>query len=228
MHEVGSFRFEVYGSGRNGRRKASQFTLRCDAIGLHDQELLLLSVVGPETSVKALTAGLRSSEKDQRRVEYAVHVGAISSSALSRCPDGYRIYRTRFAYGLWHALCLAKREGFMPVMTEDALWRHLQSDQFTTPLLREWTPWLKQRMKERGVVVELTQSGCQAGLLLADDATLDELVSEGDQGGPPGDRRPNGTSSGASKNRPSPRTSATWTSTCWPMVRCSASRRSGR
>jgi hypothetical protein len=63
--EVGSFQFELYSSGRHGRRTSSRFKLRCDAIGLHQNEILLLSVVGPETSVKALTAGLRSSEKDQ-------------------------------------------------------------------------------------------------------------------------------------------------------------------
>jgi hypothetical protein len=179
IHEVGSFRFEVYGAGRKGRHTSSRFTPRCDAIGLHDHEMLLLSVVGPETSVKALTAGLRSSGKEQKRVEYSIQVGDVSGGALSRCPDGYRIYRTRLDYGLWHVLCLAKRQGFMAVMTDEALWQHLQGDQFTTPLLREWIPWLKQRMKDRGVVVELSQSGCQAGLVLAGDATLDKLVSEG-------------------------------------------------
>jgi hypothetical protein len=177
--KLGSFHIEVYGSGRKGRRTSSRFTLRCDAIGLHHNEILLLSIVGPETSVKALTAGLRSSGKDQRRVEYSAQVGSLNRSALSKCPDGYRIYRAKLEYGLWHVLCLAKREGFMPVMTAEALWQHLQGDQFTTPLLREWTSWLTQKMKDRGAIVELTQNGCQAGLVVADDAKLDELVSAG-------------------------------------------------
>jgi hypothetical protein len=129
--------------------------------------------------VKALTAGLRSSGQDQRRIEYSAQLGNVSGSLLSRCPDGYRIYRSKLDYGLWHVLCLAKRAGFMPVMTDESLWRHLQCDQFTTPILRDWTPWLTERMKERGVVAELVQAGCQAGLVLADDATLDELVSVG-------------------------------------------------
>jgi hypothetical protein len=141
--------------------------------------MLLLSVVGPETSVKALTAGLRCSNKDQQRVEYSAYVGNVSESVLSRCPEGYRIYRTKLDYGLWHVLCLAKREGFLPVLTDEALWQYLQSDQFTTPLLREWIPWLRQRITEREVLVELSQSGCQAGLVSADSGTLDELVSEG-------------------------------------------------
>src|SRR5262249_41367979 len=151
----------------------------CDAIGLNGNEILLLSVAGPETSVKALTAGLRSSGKAQGRIDYSAQVGSVSETYLTRCPDGYRIYRNKLGYGLWHVLCLAKKEGFMPVLTEDALWQHLQSSQFTTPLVREWAHWLYQTMKTRELIVELDQSGCQAGLLLADSKNLDELVSEG-------------------------------------------------
>src|SRR5262249_40719409 len=116
----GSFEFAVFGSGRSGRQTVSRFSLRCDAIGLYGNQLLLLSVVGPETGVKALTAGLRSSGRDQKRVEYKANVGDINSAYLFRCTDGYRIYRHKLGYGLWHVLCLAKRGGFMPVLTEDA------------------------------------------------------------------------------------------------------------
>ena len=79
---VGHFDFEVYGSGRHGRQIASRFTLRCDAIGHHDNEILLLSVVGAETSVRALVAGLRSSGRDQHRIEYSAHVGNINCAGL--------------------------------------------------------------------------------------------------------------------------------------------------
>ena len=87
---VGHFVFEVYRSGRGGRQHASRFKVRCDAVGLHETEILLLSVVGSETSVKALTAGLRSSAKDQNRIDYSVHVGVVNASRLTQCPDGYR------------------------------------------------------------------------------------------------------------------------------------------
>jgi hypothetical protein len=177
--DVGSFEFEVYGAGRVGRYTASKFTLRCDAIGLHDSEILLLSVSGPETSVKALLAGLRSSGKDQKRVEYSAHVDTVVSTGLTKCPDGYRIHRTKLNYGLWHVLLFAKRKGFMPIMTEEALWQHLQKDPFTTPLLREWIPWLYQALKDQEAIIEATQSGCHVGLLLADSDILDELVSKG-------------------------------------------------
>src|ERR1700722_1084537 len=88
---VGHFDLEVYGSGRHGRHTASRFSIRCDAIGLHDNEVLLLSVVGAETSVRALVAGLRSSGRDQKRIDYSAHVGDINCANLARCEDGYRI-----------------------------------------------------------------------------------------------------------------------------------------
>src|SRR5438067_12829071 len=112
LPQVGSFNLEVYGSGRDGRRRSSRFRVHCDAIGLHDDELLLLSVAGPETSVKALTAGLRASAQDQRRIDYSAQVGDVQPGLLTRCPDGYRVQRTPLDYGLWHVLCLARRAGF--------------------------------------------------------------------------------------------------------------------
>jgi hypothetical protein len=181
LPKLGSFDFEVFGAGRQGRHTSSRFKVRCDAIGLHEDEILLLSAVGPETSVKALTAGLRSAGKDQKRIDYSVSVGNVHSGHLAKSKDGYRIYRSKLEYGLWHVLCVAKRDGFMPVLTEDTVWQLLQQDQLTTPLLREWVPWLCRRMKEKGTLVELTQTGCQAGLLVADSDTLDSLVSEGIQ-----------------------------------------------
>jgi hypothetical protein len=177
--EVGSFEFDVYSAGRGGRRRASRFALRCDAIALNNDEILLLSVVGPESSVKALTAGLRSSSRDQQRVSYNAAVDSIHGNQLVRCPEGYRVYRTRLEYDLWHVLCLGRRDGFLPVLNEETVWQLLQKEPYTTPLLRDWSPWLYQGMLERKAVVELTQHGCHAGLLLADNDLLDKLVSEG-------------------------------------------------
>ncbi len=176
---VGSFDIEVFTSGRGCRSTCSRFKLRCDAIALHEKEILLLSVAGSETAVKSLTAGLRSSAKDQKRIEYTVHLGNIHETLLSKCPDGYRVYRTKLDYGTWHVLCLAERDGFMPVVTDETLWRLLQGPRFTTPLLRQWVPWLGQEMRKNGAIVQLTQSGCDAGLMLADDDTLDDLVRQG-------------------------------------------------
>lgn len=180
---VGSFDFEVYSSGRGRRTCCSRFKLRCDAIALHEKEVLLLSVVGSETGVKALTAGLRSSGRDQKRIDYTVHLGNVNETHLTKSPDGYRIYRAKLNYGLWHVLCLAKRDGFLPVVSDETLWQHLQSHRFTTPVLREWIPWLCREMTTKGIIAPLTQSGCRAGLVLADTEILDGLVGDGSRKG---------------------------------------------
>lgn len=174
---VGSFDFEVYSTGRGRRSCCSRFKVRCDAIALHENEILLLSVVGSETGVKALTAAGR----DQKRIDYSAHLCGVNETILTKCPDGYRVYRTKLEYGLWHVLCLAKRDGFVPVVSDETIWQLLQSNHFTTPLLREWIPWLCKEMKKRKVIVELTQGGCHAGLMLADNDTLDDIVSKGIQ-----------------------------------------------
>lgn len=197
---VGSFDIEVFSSGRGRRSTSSRFKLRCDAIALQEKEILLLSVAGSETAVKALIAGLRSSTKDQKRIEYTVHLGNVNETLLLKCPDGYRAYRTKLDYGLWHVLCLARRDGFLPVVTDETLWQLLQSSRFTTPLLRQWVPWLSREMRKKGTIVQLTQSGCDAGLMLADNDTLDDLVRQGVKqrylainGQPIGNGRINGT-----------------------------------
>ncbi len=91
LPEVGSCDVTVYNTGRHGRCRAAQFKVRCDAIGLDNDEILLLSVVGPETSVKALTAGLRSAGRDQHRIDYAARVGGTDRPRLVACPDGYSV-----------------------------------------------------------------------------------------------------------------------------------------
>ena len=197
---IGSFDIEVFSSGQGRRSACSRFKLRCDAIALHEKEILLLSVIGSETSVKALTAGLHSSARDQKRIEYTVHLDGVNETFLTKCPDGYRIYRTKLDYGLWQVLCLARREGFVPVVSDETIWQLLQNGQFTTPLLREWIPWLCQEMMKKGNIVTRNQSGCQAGLMLAENDTIDGLVSQGIkqgqlaiQGEPIGRRHINGT-----------------------------------
>jgi hypothetical protein len=140
---------------------------------------MLLSVAGAETGVKALLAGLRSSTKDQKHIEFSVHLGNVNETLLTKSPDGYRVYRTKMGYGLWHVLCLARCEGFIPLVNDETVWQHLRDRQFTTPLLREWMPFLCQEMEKRKIIVRLTQCGCQAGVMVADNEILDDLVSKG-------------------------------------------------
>ena len=128
LADVGYLNFAVYGSGTRESRLFFSVSSSLHAIALLKDEILLLSIVGPETSVKALTAGLRSSGQTQKRIDYSAHVGHLHQSPLTRCPDGYRVYRSKMPYGLWHVLCLAKREGFLPVLSEETVWQALRTE----------------------------------------------------------------------------------------------------
>ena len=81
------------------------------------------------------------------------------------------------AYGM--SCCSVGVKNFMPVLSEATVWQLLRSNRFTTPLLQEWMPWLFQKLKEKKLVTELQQFGCQTGLLTADTDALDKLVSGG-------------------------------------------------
>jgi hypothetical protein len=156
----------------------TDFALRCDALACdRDKRILLLSAAGPETSVKALAAVLRSEAKVRFYPElespFYRYYGPV------RHPAGYTVQRAKLDPNTWHVLCTAKVEGLLPVLSEEALWQELRGERFTTPLLRSWVPWLLQRLLEQGGLVRLEQVGCEAGLLLAGTETVDELVSEG-------------------------------------------------
>src|SRR5262249_41766789 len=147
--------------------------LACDA----GRQILILSAAGPETAIKSLAAALNSDARVKFETEmdtpFFRYYGAV------RHPGGYRISRHRMDFNTWHLLALAKADGLRPVLSEEALWQELRSERYTTPLLRSWVPWLMEELKERKGLQTLEQVGCNAGLLVAGDGTVDELVSIG-------------------------------------------------
>lgn len=155
------------------------FTMRCDAVAVSAEKyregpLMLLSAAGPATAVKALVAALRSKSAYQFKAD----MPRLYCTGY-RWEGGYRVYRQRLDGDYWHVLCVAKAEGFLPVLTEEALWQELTGPRFTTPVLRAWLPWLLQAAKEERLLMELRQAGCSAGWLRMDGANLDRMVSWG-------------------------------------------------
>lgn len=176
---LGWFECIAYRNTAAGRSTSTTFRMHCNGIAFNERELLLLSVIGPETSAKSVSAALRSSERDQERIEYHVNTGTVQPSYVSKSPTGYHVHRAKLGYGLWHILLVSRRPGFLPVLSDDALWQHLRSDEFTTPLLREWVPWLRSELCRRGNLIRPTQGGCETALVNADSELLDELVTHG-------------------------------------------------
>lgn len=165
---------------RGARRKWEDvIRLRCDAAAClvqagHGRPLLLASVCGPESAVKAFTAALHGTAK----VQIESRVGGKPVYA-ERWPRGYKVYRAALGFSTWHALAVAKMDGLILALSEETLWRELRTDRYTTPILRQWVPWLMERLLETGGLVKPEQAGCECGYLAADTEDLDKLVSEG-------------------------------------------------
>ncbi len=177
---AGTLTLTIYSAKRWER---TQVELRSDAAAWLGGHVLLVSAAGPESSCKALAAALHGD----RRMECAFQwenggaYGPARQYNLSQHQDGYRCYRTRLLpqYGLWQLVAVAKTGDFLSVLSEEALWQHLRGARYTTPLLREWTPWLQDRLTKENLLVKADGYGCQAGFCHATSEDLDQLVEQG-------------------------------------------------
>src|SRR5262249_33566491 len=91
---------------------------------------------------------------------------------------GYCFYATRLGPGTWHSLALAKTPGLICKLSDDSLWAEFQRESFTTPLLREWVPWLRARMERQGQLQPLCTFQCQGAVLTLTTEQPDEIVSD--------------------------------------------------
>jgi hypothetical protein len=171
--------------------KDSAFRANCDMLARYGTLLEAVSLVGSQTTVKALRACLCSNIS---ATFYAANMRfrrrAAGSSdgyyiglpgALTRQPLGYNVRIVRLGYDSWHLLALSREPGFMPALSEPALNKALRSPQYTTPFLREWLPWMAEELatcvNPKLRILDGFQS--QAALLTATTPDLDELVSRG-------------------------------------------------
>jgi hypothetical protein len=147
-----------------------------DVLALHDRSIQVLSIMGAESSAKAIAAILHSDGKASFRI---LAEDFSPYQEFGKEEDGYSIYRHRASLNSWHFLCISKRKGLLTSLDEASVWRELRSDRFTTPLLRGWSPYIVDELKDRQLLVRLDGFGCEAGLLTADSDELDQIVTEG-------------------------------------------------
>jgi hypothetical protein len=138
----------------------------------------IISVIGSSSAVKAARAMFMGNAGDHRfRIEYPN--GAMSATCV-RCEDGYSTYRQRAsALDYWHLLMVSKKIGLLPSVDEQRVWQELRSDRYTTPILRQWVPFIIDRLTEVGRLRRLGGFGHNAGLLTASCIDLDNIVSRG-------------------------------------------------
>ncbi len=175
----------------------SEFRLRCHAAAWsseyggrmklrrrygHDcPGLLLLSATGPDTSVKSVRATLYQPDVE---AEFVLESETTERMLKARFmfdgkPVSYSAAVTKLAPGVIHIVAVAKIPGLMPNMSDDHLWSELSGPRYTTPLLRDWIPWLKETMAQGGGIVVANGFESTVGVLKTEPEELDALVTLG-------------------------------------------------
>lgn len=162
-----------------------------DRIAVHGQTLCLLSVVAPPMTIKAIRAILNGGARATisaaggkvRQPGASEWIPYRQPGSLFACNEGYTGYVHRLDYGLDHAMFITRQPGFMVVSSEPALWQELNDNRFTTPILREWVPYVAGKLKEQDLLVECESFNCSCGFLACTSKELDEIVSDGIKSG---------------------------------------------
>lgn len=152
------------------------------------KELLFVSVVAEPMIVKAIRAivvgGARADievqEGGQVKVPGDTSSYLIDPRELVKVEEGYEVHTHKLRYGMIHAMFVSRSPGFMKVLSDEALWQELtQTTRYTTPILREWLPYVAQNLRNRDILRVCRSFNVKCGELIATDEQLDEIVSGG-------------------------------------------------
>jgi len=164
--------------------KETSLTLKCNQIAYDvtasSTPLLLASVAGPSSSIKALRVSLTSKTKVEMVFS---HPERNVYPRLSRHDSGYEIYLTKLPFNTWHMLAIAKRDGLLTGMTDDHLWSALRKDSVTTPMLREWLPYIREELDLANYLSPLQCFGCEAAVIDCSVEQIDQIIARGVQSG---------------------------------------------
>jgi len=158
-------------------------------------QLYAVSLAGAEREIQAISAGLADASMsfswDVSDTALA-RAGARTAGARWLNPvmpaqGGFNVRKAKLdpRYDTWHMVAVSKSPNFMLHGTDEALWKIIRSDKFTTPLLRSWCPVIRESLHKMGYLVKCDffgqcfDKGGPPSYLLATDATLDKVVSDG-------------------------------------------------
>ena len=135
--------------------------------------LYALSCVGPGQSIRAVAAAMRAGDRATFEIP-------LSTNSWYHGDGKFFVRYARLAYDHWHLLGVTCNPAFILNCTDETLWRLLRSDKFTTPLLKAWTPAIRQALVEVGGLRQLRDAhACDPWFCYATDETLDAIVAAG-------------------------------------------------
>jgi hypothetical protein len=154
-----------------------RWTADLHAVAASRDGLYALSIVGPGTTVQAIAASMQASNMNPRiRCEKSDGTYGF----VYRVPGvKYLAHRNRISYSQWQLLMLANHEYFLRSNSDEALWQELSSERYTTPVLRAWVPWIRDRLEQEELLKPLVSVNCNSALMQAQTKDLDDLITEG-------------------------------------------------
>ena len=159
---------------------------RFDKVAVHQNRLMLISLVAYSQDVKAIRAGLAAGLNVPMRlrdVTLTRDEETIAPSDVGPSGHGYRVDAHRLGVGMLHAIFTCRQPGFLLDDGDEALWQELKQEQFTTPLLRSWLPHVRKELETRNLLQRCHSFDCHAWVLTAMSADLDSIVESGLQNG---------------------------------------------
>jgi hypothetical protein len=159
--------------------KAIHLKARFDKVALHHNRLFFISLVAFSPDVKAFRAGLAAGiDTPMRLINVTLTNGDESIEPGNAWPStaGYRVDSHRLGFGSVHAIFTCRQPGFLLDGSDDALWRELKDDRFTTPLLRGWLPHIRMELETQNLLVRCDTFDCACCILTATSSDLDAIV----------------------------------------------------
>ncbi|MCA9366726.1 hypothetical protein KC887_00475 [Candidatus Kaiserbacteria bacterium] len=139
--------------------------------------LLAINATGSRSQVEGVAAMLRSKK--------TTHVQVVGSKLaedqfFSNGAYGYRTELHCLSRDVWQVIAVSKDSRVMLGDDNEILWNKLSSDQYTTPVLREWVPFIRSNLSTSMYDAAKTVGVCPSGgLLRLTTKNLDGIVIKG-------------------------------------------------
>ncbi len=140
--------------------------------------LYLLSIAAPEMTIRSISAMLQTAARATFEAKGAGDLGHVK---YTREPVyGYQVKRRRLgACNTWHLLAVSRDPRFIPSLSEEAVAERIMGDEFTTPMLPEWVPYVFRKLQENEHFQSLWGCGVKSALMRVLDGDLDDIVKQG-------------------------------------------------
>jgi hypothetical protein len=166
--------------------KSIQIEARFDKVAVHDDKLMFISLVACSQEIKAMRAALAAGLTCPMRLKNVTlnqNDDSIEPEHVWPSPGGYRVESHRLGLGSIHAMFVCRQQGFLANDSDDALWRELKQERYTTPMMRGWLPYIRQELALKSLLASCDTLDCTCCVPTATYADLDAIVEAGIKNG---------------------------------------------